>query len=243
MRFETLGAAIVVYRSCRSVTSSWKRFQISAGFRSDKKSRHAGAGASFMSFVLGCVIVGVTSMPAAAGNDRAFLTVQKPIQAPSGFVGICSRYDWVCASSGSSDLTAADKLALAQQVNRTVNRKVRQIDDVRQYGKQEHWALPTRRGGDCEDLVLLKKKMLLEQGVPSQSLLISTVLDRSMRSHAVLVLRTDHGDMVLDNLTDRILPWNKTGYTFLKLQNPNAMSRWEAVLARGSVPDFPTASR
>ncbi|MFK7763161.1 MAG: transglutaminase-like cysteine peptidase [Roseobacter sp.] len=191
---------------------------------------------------LGLALSGLTN-PVVAGGSNAFLVAQKSIHAPSGFVGLCSKYSWVCKSSGHTKLSAAEKHELASQINRAVNRQVREIEDSVQYGREEHWALPTRRGGDCEDLVLLKKKMLVERGVPSQSLLISTVLDKKMNSHAVLVLRTAQGDLVLDNLTNRILPWNKTGYTFLKLQNPKALARWDAVLAGGVIQDRPTASR
>lgn len=201
------------------------------------------AGKTFF-FALVLTLGTVSLAPdASAGQNGAFLVPQKAIHAPSGFVGLCSRYAWVCKSTASSGLTNSDKLAVAQSINRAVNREVRQIEDVDQYGREEHWALPTRRGGDCEDLVLLKKKMLIEKGVPSSALLISTVLDKNLNSHAVLVLRTAGGDMVLDNLTNRILPWNKTGYTFLKLQNPNSLSRWDAVLSGGVIQDRPTASR
>lgn len=180
---------------------------------------------------------------AAAGGANAFLVAQKSIHAPSGFNGLCNKYSWVCKSSGHTTLSATDKVDLAKQINRAVNRQVREIEDSVQYGREEHWALPTRRGGDCEDFALLKKKMLVERGVPSQALLIATVLDKRMKSHAVLVLRSAQGDLVLDNLTNRILPWNKTGYTFLKLQNPKALTRWDAVFAGGAFQDRPTASQ
>ena len=49
----------------------------------------------------------------------------------------------------------------------------------------------------------------------------------------MLVMRTDDGDFVLDNLTSRILPWQATGYTFLRIQNPARPSQWSAVLAGG----------
>jgi len=176
-------------------------------------------------------------------STKPFLVAQKSISAPSGFSGICRKYSWVCEKTGRSALSDRATFSLAKQVNRTVNRQVPEIEDQDQYGRAEHWALPTRRGGDCEDLVLLKKKMLLAQGVPSEKLLIATVLDKKMRSHAVLVLRTSSGDMVLDNLTGKMLPWQKTGYTFLKLQNPKSLSRWDAVLAGGVISDSPTASR
>ena len=179
----------------------------------------------------------------AQAGTNPFLVAQKAITAPSGFSGICRKYGWVCDQTGHSGLSDRAVLSLAKQINRKVNRQVPEIEDLDQYGRAEHWALPTRRGGDCEDLVLLKKKLLVAQGVPSESLLIATVLDKKLRSHAVLVLRTSAGDMVLDNLVDRMLPWQKTGYTFLKLQNPKSLARWDAVLAGGVISDRPTASR
>lgn len=183
-------------------------------------------------------------LPAHAGNtDVRFLVAQQPISAPAGFHGICSRYNWVCAQSAQAGHGNDATIVLAKTINLQINRQVREIDDQAQYGKTEHWALPTDRGGDCEDLVLLKKKMLIARGVPSQSLLIATVLDRKLNSHAVLILRTRAGDLVLDNLTNRIVNWKKTGYTFLKLQNPNALRKWDAVIAGGVVADTPTASR
>lgn len=180
---------------------------------------------------------------AQAGTALAFLAPQTASHAPSGFKGLCARYAWVCDSSRRHAVADQASLSIARQINRKVNRGVIQIDDRAQYGVDEHWALPTARGGDCEDLVLLKKKLLIERGLPAGALLIATVLDRRMNSHAVLVLRTAEGDLVLDSLTDRILLWNRTGYTFLKLQNPEAKSQWNAVLAGGIIEDRPTASR
>ncbi len=182
--------------------------------------------------------------PAYAGTSSgSFLVAQRSIKAPPGFSGLCAKYNWACASTGHSALSNDAVVKLATKVNRQVNRQVRQIEDQQQYGKEEHWALPTSRGGDCEDLVLLKKKMLVERGVAAQDLLIATVLDRRLNSHAVLILRTQSGDLVLDNLTNKIVAWEATGYTFLKLQNPKALSRWDAVLAGGLITDKPTASR
>ena len=54
-----------------------------------------------------------------------------------------------------------------------------------------------------------------------------------VRSHAVLVVRTHKGDVVLDNMTSRILPWKRTGYAFLKMQNPEQPAKWDAIWAGG----------
>ncbi|MEM6887077.1 MAG: transglutaminase-like cysteine peptidase [Pseudomonadota bacterium] len=178
-----------------------------------------------------------------AGTPNQFLEPQKSITAPSGFIGLCNRYDWVCTQSDHAGLPAKATFKLAQKINLHVNRRVREVEDIRQYGREEHWTLPSLRGGDCEDFVLLKKKMLVERGVASDQLLIATVLDKRLTSHAVLVLRTAQGDYILDNQNNRILPWQDTGYTFLKLQDPGALSNWHAIMVGGVITDYPTASK
>ena len=108
-----------------------------------------------------------------------------------------------------------------------------QVGDRSQYGREEVWALPSPRGGDCEDLALLKKKLLIEAGLPADRLRIATVLDRRRNAHAGLVLRTEAGDYVLDSLTDRVLPWEKTGLSFLRIQSQASPTGWAMVLAGG----------
>lgn len=44
--------------------------------------------------------------------------------------------------------------------------------------------------------------------------------------HAILTVRTDRGDFVLDNLNDEIKLWNATDYRFLKRQSSNHTGRW-----------------
>lgn len=157
----------------------------------------------------------------------------KPVSAPAGFSTVCDRYSWACASKGGSAAASASEMAVARKVNVQVNRSVRQISDRRQYGSEEMWSLPTGQGGDCEDLVLLKKRELVRAGLAPEGLLIATVLDRRREPHAVLVVRAESGDYVLDNLTDRVVRWNDTGYSFIRMQNPDAPTRWSAVFAGG----------
>lgn len=173
---------------------------------------------------------GAAAAPKPAGTH---LVAVKPIAAPRGSDDLCTRYDWACARPASTRVAAGQALALARAVNASVNATVREVSDRRQYGREDVWALPTAKGGDCEDFALAKKKTLIEAGLPPASLLIATVLDRRRNPHAVLVLRTATGDYVLDNLTGRILPWQKTGYSFLRMQNPAAPRLWDAILAGG----------
>lgn len=177
-----------------------------------------------------------TLTPVIAGErGELFLIGQHPTSAPLGFAGLCSRYRWACEQSVNARSTKRANLSVVIAINRQVNQQTPRIEDLAQYGIREYWTLPTSRGGDCEDIVLLKKKMLLDQGIPTQSLLIATVLDRNLNNHAVLVFRTKNGDLVLDSLTNKIVRWEKTGYTFLKLQNPRALTAWQAILVGGVI--------
>ena len=85
--------------------------------------------------------------------------------APEGFSGVCARYVWACALSGGTDFSTADLLAYAEEINLAVNGSTREISDEVQYARTEYWALPTARGGDCEDFALAKKQALIARGV------------------------------------------------------------------------------
>lgn len=167
----------------------------------------------------------------AAERHPAFLKAGVSVSPPPGAVGLCDRYDWAC-QRGAKGGAQGDLMALADRVNREVNRRVRPVSDQAQYGKIEHWTLPGSRG-DCEDYALEKKRVLMQSGVRGEQLLLTTVLDRRGDAHAVLVLRSGSGDFVLDNLTDRIKPWGQTGYTFLRMQDPAAPEQWRALFAGG----------
>ena len=47
-----------------------------------------------------------------------------------------------------------------------------------------------------------------------------------MNGHAVLVVRTDRGDFVLDNMRNKVLLWSDTEYTFLKMQSSRHAAQW-----------------
>ena len=189
---------------------------------------------SILSAMAGCAralavaatVAGVAPATASAAAS-AFLPARAESAPPSGARSLCKLYDWACRPPSGRQLTDA-QIGFAADVNRRINGQVREITDAAQYGRAEVWALPTRRGGDCEDFALLKKRDLVAAGLPPERLLLASVLDRRRESHAVLVLRTDRGDLVLDNLTDHVSDWRSTGYTFLRMQDPRRPSRWVA---------------
>ncbi|MGB3177271.1 MAG: transglutaminase-like cysteine peptidase [Albidovulum sp.] len=183
---------------------------------------------------LGCLCL-TAPAPAvgASGPSANRLVAKAPIAAPKGASDLCARHPWACATANRPPRPTAQMLQIARLINRDVNARTRNLSDNQQYGREEYWALPTARGGDCEDFALEKKRRLIEAGLPPQALLIATVLDRSRNPHAVLVMRTDQGDYVLDNLRSGLSRWHLTGYSFLRMQDPKAPARWQAILAGG----------
>ncbi|GAB1580414.1 transglutaminase-like cysteine peptidase [Phyllobacterium phragmitis] len=115
-------------------------------------------------------------------------------------------------------------------VNASVNERIKPLTDKEIYGKEEYWAYPTLFG-DCEDYVLLKRRELNEAGISLANLLITVVRKRDGEGHAVLTVRTDRGDFILDNLTDEVKNWQETNYTYLKRQAVNYTGRWVSIEA------------
>ena len=56
------------------------------------------------------------------------------------------------------------------------------MTDLDLYGRIEHWTYPAAMG-DCEDYVLLKRRLLRERGWPSSALLITVVRDENNKRY------------------------------------------------------------
>ncbi len=181
------------------------------------------------------ILAGSLAAPAAAQSlAPSQPAARRLVDAPPGFNDSCRRYQWFCTNrkTGIRPVGQADLLDLARKINRRVNLAVSQLSDPENYGVADYWTLPANGNGDCEDFVLQKYKLLLDAGVDSRDLSIAVVLDRQGDNHAVLVLRHSSGDLVLDSLSSRIRPWNRTGYTFLAMQSGGNKTQWEVVVNR-----------
>jgi predicted transglutaminase-like cysteine proteinase len=111
-------------------------------------------------------------------------------------------------------------------INAKVNRDIEPVTDIDHWGVAERWSYPTDGKGDCEDYVLEKRRRLMDAGWPRQSLLITVVRDKKGDGHAVLTVKTDRGDFVLDNQEQKVKLWTDTGYKFIKRQSQESVSRW-----------------
>ena len=110
-------------------------------------------------------------------------------------------------------------------INAGINMAVSPVTDQELYGRAEFWTYP-QGAGDCEDYVLAKRRALLDAGWFSSTLLIAVVRQKTGEGHAVLLVRTDRGDLVLDNQDGDIHVWNETPYTYLKRQSQADAGQW-----------------
>ena len=123
-------------------------------------------------------------------------------------------------------------MRLLAEINSKINRSIARDEDQRLYGERDVWALPLASGlrrGDCEDYVLEKRQALVAAGVPPEALSIAVAKGSAGRPHAVLLVATSGGDLVLDNLTPWIQRWDRTSYRWLQRQVPGQPQRWAYV--------------
>ncbi len=153
---------------------------------------------------------------------------------PIGHVRFCQRYPRDCEKYRQ----ITNKISLNKErwkqlvsINRAVNRDIKPVTDQEHHGTIEYWDYPTG-SGDCEDYVLLKRRLLAENGWPENSLLITVVRDEEGAGHAILTVRTKQGDYLLDNKRDEVTVWNKVPYRFVKRQSARHPKYWDSLYPR-----------
>ena len=173
----------------------------------------------------------IASNAFALDTTIAFMPMGRETSQPIGHYVFCQENPGECSvRSSQTDPVLLDDRSwdVLQQVNNAVNAAIRPATDQEIFGVDERWVYPTV-WGDCEDFVLLKQRMLVENGWPVSSLLITVVLQPNGEGHAVLTVRTDRGDLVLDNLDPRIRVWNETEYLFVKRQSERNSGGWVSI--------------
>lgn len=184
--------------------------------------------------ILSVVLFGAVTSFAFAGTAAAesSMATGSLTSQPIGHYDFCKKNPKLCAirSRDKGPEIMTDGLwGAVTSVNLSVNNAVKPMNDSEIYGKTEVWAYPVDGVGDCEDYVLEKQRELANLGVSMSNLLITVVRKPDGEGHAVLTLRTDAGDFVLDNLSDDVRGWKETGYRYLKRQSSSDTGRWVSV--------------
>ena len=164
----------------------------------------------------------LASLPGPSLGTTA-IGAAKPLPAWSGF---CQRQPAECAVDPDEPaiVTLTPRAwQLITGVNQRVNATIKPMTDMEHWGVPDRWDLPTDGRGDCEDFQLLKRKLLAEAGLPRRAMRMVVVVDDEAQGHAVLMIRTDRGDFILDNKGSTVLPWHRTGYVFVKRESEDAI--------------------
>ncbi|MEL6978645.1 MAG: transglutaminase-like cysteine peptidase [Pseudomonadota bacterium] len=166
--------------------------------------------------------------------------------APRAFTQLCARSPEICAAEQVADATSGmadamarmfgsdalrfappvltpERMEMLKQVNTAVNTTIHPREDR----GADHWEL-NWRSGDCEEYVLMKREMLARMGWPRTALRITVVRD-FQGYHAVLVVETDQGGFVLDNMVEHITTVSGSPYEFVVAQSVERPGEWVRV--------------
>jgi predicted transglutaminase-like cysteine proteinase len=199
------------------------------------------------------MFVGALSAGSADARNRSVpestsltpIVEASPTLAPFQHVRFCLRYPSDCKSNPTEneriDLDA-QTTELLKRVNQSVNMSI--IPTPKSYGSNlgDGWTIAPDMG-DCNDYAVTKRHELLENGLPSKALRLSVVKTASGIGHLVLVVVTTKGDIVMDNLTEVIRPWQSTDYHWLKIQSATDSKFWYEIKAPAAGPSVSLADR
>lgn len=139
--------------------------------------------------------------------------------------------EWRTMLDSSQSLTDQQKL---ETINGFFNQRLRFSDDINVWGQVDYWASPAesmvKGAADCEDYSIAKFFSLRRAGIPNDQLRLTYVKAIELnQAHMVLTYYAtpDSEPLVLDNLTDRILPASRRS-DLLPVYSFNAEGLWLA---------------
>jgi len=174
-------------------------------------------------------LIAFASAAFAASERVLFASLGENSRPPIGWIEFCSNNPKDCAGGSTSprDVVLNGKSWKdLVRINKFVNDSIKPMTDMDHWGVVEKWSYPDDGYGDCEDYVLLKRKLLAQAGWPKEALLITVVREKSGDGHAVLTVKTDKGEFILDNQNPEILLWSETNYRFVKRQSQTDPNLW-----------------
>ena len=92
--------------------------------------------------------------------------------------------------------------------------------------------------------MLEKRRALIARGVPAAALSIAVVTTNQGEGHAVLLVDTNQGEVVLDSLSPSIVSWRDIPYSWVERQVPGEPMIWvrPGQGGRGGLPSTSIAS-
>lgn len=146
------------------------------------------------------------------------LSVTSNTRPTRAWTAFCQKLPAECVVDPSEPLTITlnpSTWSMIVSVNHRVNETILALPDRQHWGVEDRWDYPEDGIGDCEDIQLVKRKLLIQAGLPRRALRMTVVIDGAGEGHAVLMVRSSKGEFILDNKRDAVLPWHRTGYVYV----------------------------
>lgn len=195
------------------------------------------------------IVLGCAAFLAMTATSLANLKAERPdrrapmmrlfeggaVLSPLAHVRFCMIQPREC-SRGTEDMAGPVELndfAMADlaRVNARVNRQIRpQAKNLNDFANA-HWSL-SPAAGDCNDYAVTKRRALIDLGWPVSSVLLAAVRTPWGEAHLVVVVRTNMGDLVLDNLHQNVMPVSSLRYTWLTIQSAADPRFWRTAAKR-----------
>lgn len=165
--------------------------------------------------------------PASLIPSGGHLVAGRVTVPPRAAVVFCETYSDQCIAQGDQEpvVLTAERWAELTEINRDVNARIRPHDDA---PGTDVWTLDAD-AGDCDDYAVEKRKELIDRGWPSAALLLSVAFIPDGQAHLVVTVRTDHGDLVLDNMRQAVISVDRTGYRWLAQQSTTHPALWTMI--------------
>src|SRR5262249_4882615 len=121
----------------------------------------------------------ISGLPAVGGSSYpAHTPVSEVTRAAMGCAGICGEYYPECKTRpcvAREILLTTQSWNELERINLWVNAHSKPMADMDHWGVVERWNSPDDGYGDCEDYVLLKRRLLIQLGWPREALLVTVV--------------------------------------------------------------------
>lgn len=190
-----------------------------------------------LSVILACSVSGAEALPLAQMKPlptAMAVSFDMPVLGPFAYVHFCVRYPDECKVRGRAfrrphavELTG-ERWAALVRINGSVNRSIRPMSHTGDTTYDTWRILP--RAGDCNDYAVSKRHELIAAGWPTRAVLLSEVVTSWGEHHLVLLVRTDRGDFVLDNLRPQVMRWTAADYRWVRVQSPTEPVLWTTIV-------------
>ena len=142
-----------------------------------------------------------------------------PTLGPAGFYDMCTSLSAECQPVAQTEsLTFAEVRRINLQVNKSIHPQPEPAgSDVWQVG-------PT--AGDCDDYVMTKRHEPIAAGLGSDRARVAVGVARGGQLHAVLIVNFGRNFYILDNLTNNVLPVERSAVQILTVQSTENPRVW-----------------